>query len=327
VANVAIDGVVQAAQPGELLIDLINRTGVSVPHVCYHPQLGPIQTCDTYMVEANGRLVRACATRVAEEMRISTKSAKASAAQAPKEHADAVLAAYEVLQQVLEPLEGCQPDWKIVQDVAKQLGAGWHYQHPSEIMDEIASLTPLFAGITYERLAGYKSLQWPVAADETDERLLYTKRFVFPDGKARLFPVSWIGPNDQPDSQFDLHLNNGRLLEHFHEGNLTYRTVGIREKTPDTFVEVSPELAEERGIQSGTWVQLVSRCGQLRVRALVTDEGIAQATAERDQPVSLLGLLRRAISKDSLRGLAAAIDFLQAFGRHLHSSESRTSQT
>src|ERR1700675_5036637 len=81
VVNVAIDGVAQQARPDELLIDLINRTGVSVPHVCYHPQLGPVQTCDTCMVEVNGRLVRACATGVAEGMRISTKSAKASAAQ------------------------------------------------------------------------------------------------------------------------------------------------------------------------------------------------------------------------------------------------------
>jgi formate dehydrogenase major subunit len=175
------------------------------------------------------------------------------------------------LYQVLEPLEGCRPDWKIIQDVAIQLGAGWHYQHPSEIMDEIASLTPLFAGVNYERLAGYKSLQWPVAADGTDQPIHYTKRFAFPDGKARLFPVSWIGPTERPNAEFDLHLNNGRLLEHFHEGNLTYRTDGIREKTPDVFVEVSPELAEERGIQSGTWVQLISRYGKVRVRALVTD--------------------------------------------------------
>ena len=175
------------------------------------------------------------------------------------------------LYQVLDPLEGCRPDWKIIQDVASSLGARWNYQHPSEVMDEIASLTPLFAGVNYERLEGYKSLQWPVAADGTDEPLLYTKRFAFPDGKARLFPVSWIGVTDEPNAEFDLHLNNGRLLEHFHEGNLTYRTEGIREKVPDTFVEVSPELAEERGIQSGTWVQLVSRYGQVRVRALVTD--------------------------------------------------------
>src|SRR5213594_1676284 len=81
VLKVAIDGVVQEAQPGELLIDLINRTGGSVPHVCYHPQLGPVQTCDTCMVEENGRLVRACAIRVADGMSISTKSATASAAQ------------------------------------------------------------------------------------------------------------------------------------------------------------------------------------------------------------------------------------------------------
>jgi formate dehydrogenase major subunit len=175
------------------------------------------------------------------------------------------------LYQVLEPIEGCKPDWQITQEIANHLGAGWNYQDPSEIMDEIASVTPLFAGVNYDRLAGYKSLQWPVAPDGTDEPLLYTKGFAFPDGKARLFPVSWIGPTDQPDSRYDLHLNNGRLLEHFHEGNLTYRTDGIREKVPDVFVEVSPELAEERGIQSGTWVQLVSRYGKVRVRALVTD--------------------------------------------------------
>ena len=83
----------------------------------------------------------------------------------------------------------------------------------------------------------------------------------------------WNGGSlrSERDDEFDLHLNNGRLLEHFHEGNLTYRSPGIREKTPDTFVEISPELAAERGIQSGSLVQLTSRRGQLRVRALVTD--------------------------------------------------------
>jgi formate dehydrogenase major subunit len=175
------------------------------------------------------------------------------------------------LYQVLEPLEGSRPDWQIIQDVAKSLGAGWNYRHPSEIYEEIASLTPLFAGVTYERLEGYKSLQWPVAADGTDEPLLYTKKFAFPDGKARLFPVTLSTPTDPPNEEFDLHLNNGRMLEHFHEGNLTYRSHGIHEKVPDTFLEISPELAKERGVRSGTWVQLISRYGQLRVRALVTE--------------------------------------------------------
>ena len=175
------------------------------------------------------------------------------------------------LYEVLGPLEGSRPDWRIIQDVANHLGAGWPYEHPSEIMAEIASLTPMFAGVIYERLEGYKSQQWPVAADGTDQPLLYTKEFAFPDGKARLFPLHWLDAAEQPDAEFDLHLNNGRLLEHFHEGNLTYRTEGIREKTPDTFLEVSPELAKERGIQTGRWVQLTSRYGKLRVRALVSD--------------------------------------------------------
>jgi len=175
------------------------------------------------------------------------------------------------LYQVFEPLEGTRPDWKIIQDVANRLGANWNYEHPSAITGELASLTPLMAGVSYERLEGYKCLQWPVAADGTDQPLLYTQKFAFPDGKARLFPLKWTGAQDQPNEEFDLHLNNGRLLEHFHEGNLTYRVSGIREKTPDTFVEVSPALAQERGIESGTWVMLISRYGQVRVRALVTD--------------------------------------------------------
>src|SRR5216683_2682211 len=156
------------------------------------------------------------------------------------------------LYEVLEPLAESRPDWRIIQDVANQLGAHWNYQHPADIYKEIAAVTPLMAGVTYERLEGYKTLQWPVAVDGSDQPLLYTKEFHFPDGKANLFPVSWHEPTDQQDEVYDLHLNNGRLLEHFHEGNMTYRSQGIKEKTPDTFVEVSADLALERGIHSGT---------------------------------------------------------------------------
>ncbi len=99
-------------------------------------------------------------------------------------------------------------------------------------MREIASLTPLFAGVTYERLEGYQTLQWPVHPDGTDEPLLFTKGFNFPDGKARFFPVGWIEPYEQVDAEFDLQLNNGRLLEHFHEGNMTYRVDGLRRRLP-----------------------------------------------------------------------------------------------
>jgi formate dehydrogenase major subunit len=196
------------------------------------------------------------------------------------------------LYQVLEPLGESRPDWRIIQDVANHLGADWNYQHPSEIYDEIASLTPLFAGVRYERMEGYKSLQWPVASDGTDQPLLYAKEFALPGGKARLFPVDMSVPTDPPDEEFDLHLNNGRILEHFHEGNLTYRSNGIREKVPDTWLEISPALAKERGVQSGTWVELISRYGKVRVRALVTErvtgKELYMPMNSSESPVNLL---------------------------------------
>jgi len=173
--------------------------------------------------------------------------------------------------QVMEPLEGTRPDWQIIQDIANRLDAGWNYQHPSEIYEEIAALCPLYAGVTYERLAGYKSLQWPVDINGSDQPLLYTKGFHMPENKAKLFPVELRLPQDTVDEDFNLHLNNGRILEHFHEGVLTYRSNGIRAQVPDTFVEISPELARERGIQHGTMVKLISRYGELEVSALVTD--------------------------------------------------------
>jgi formate dehydrogenase major subunit len=174
------------------------------------------------------------------------------------------------IYKAFEPMEGSRPDWEIIQDIANRLGAGWDYKHPSEIYKEIAPLTPIVAGVTYERLEGYKSLQWPVAEDGTDQPLLYTKQFKFPDGKANFFPLQWNEWPEQQNEEFDLHLNNGRLLEHFHHGTMTYLSEGIREKTPETFVEVSPELAKERGIETGSWVQVISRYGKVRVQALVT---------------------------------------------------------
>jgi formate dehydrogenase major subunit len=175
------------------------------------------------------------------------------------------------LYQVMEPLGESRPDWKILIDVANRLGANWTYKEPSEIYEEIATLTPTMAGVTYERLEGFKSLQWPVAPDGSDQPLLYTQRFNTPDGKATFFPVPWTEPSNQSDEEYDLHLNNGRLLEHFHEGNMTYRSEGIREKVPCTFVEVSPELAAARGIRTGAWVRLASRYGEVKAQAVVTE--------------------------------------------------------
>jgi formate dehydrogenase major subunit len=175
------------------------------------------------------------------------------------------------IYRALEPLGQSKPDWEIIQLIANRLGAGWDYKHPSEIMDEVAALTPLFAGVNYERLEGYKTLQWPVAKDGTDSPVLFTEKFPFPDGKAKFHPVEWIEPCEVADEEFTLHLNNGRLLEHFEQGSMTYRTKGIKRMTPTNFVEVSPELAKTRGLEDGSVVKLHSPWGQATVPVVVTD--------------------------------------------------------
>ncbi|MEF2277366.1 formate dehydrogenase subunit alpha [Deinococcus sp. YIM 134068] len=180
------------------------------------------------------------------------------------------------LYKALEPLGQSKPDWQIIQLVANRLGAGWKYTHPSQIMDEVASLTPLYAGVNYERLEGFRSLQWPVHADGTDTPLLFADGFPFPDGKARLYPAQFVARAEPPTAEYDLHLNNGRMLEHFHEGNMTFRAAGLAGQVPGTFVEVSPELAEERGVQSGSLVRLVSRHEAVCLPVLVTNRVIGR---------------------------------------------------
>ncbi|HEH3220430.1 TPA: molybdopterin oxidoreductase family protein [Staphylococcus aureus] len=174
------------------------------------------------------------------------------------------------LYQALKPLGDSKPDWKIFQAIANKLGFDWNYKHPSEIMDEIARLTPLYAGVSYERLEGFNSLQWPVHPDGTDEPILYLEGFNFDNGKAKLFPLSFDNYFKQ-DEVYDIHVNNGRLLEHFHEGNMTYQTPMIKYKVPRAFVEISPELAEDRGIHEGAEVKLISETGEAVLQVHVTD--------------------------------------------------------
>jgi formate dehydrogenase major subunit len=101
--------------------------------------------------------------------------------------------------------------------------------------------------------------------------LLFKDKFPFEHGKAKFHPIEWIESCEEKSSEFDLHLNNERLLEHFEQGSLTYRSEGIKRMTPRTFVEISKELADERGLSDGRFVQLRSPYGQVKVHVLVTD--------------------------------------------------------
>lgn len=173
------------------------------------------------------------------------------------------------LYQALPTLGDAKPDWWIIQEVANRLGADWNYTHPSDIFSEMASLSPLFGKASYDVLSGWNSFLWGSFTGESTP-LLYEDGFNFPDKKARFALSDWVEPAIFPE-EYDLHINNGRMLEHFHEGNMTNKSKGIQSKVPDVFVEVSPELAAERGICDGTMIRLVSPFGAVKLNALVTD--------------------------------------------------------
>lgn len=178
------------------------------------------------------------------------------------------------IYEAMPPLEGTRPDWVILTQLAERMGRHWGYAHPSEIMDEAASLIPLFAGVSYDRLEGYDSLQWPVAEDGTDTPLLYLDAFTLEGtDKARLYPLEFREPSSQPDAEHPLHVNNGRVLEHFHEGNFTMRSPGLVEVVPDTYVEMSRRTAADHGgLRSGDWVTLANDQGELTARVLLSEE-------------------------------------------------------
>ncbi|WP_404828691.1 formate dehydrogenase subunit alpha [Sporosarcina quadrami] len=173
------------------------------------------------------------------------------------------------LYKALPEMGDSKADWWIIQEVANRLGADWHYSHPGDIFAEMASLSPIFSQADYTNMEDWDSFFWG-SLDGKSTPLLYTDGFNFPDKKARFALSDWIEPVEYPD-EFDLHINNGRMLEHFHEGNMTNKSAGIQEKVPEIFVEVSPGLAKERGVVSGTMVRLISPHGAVRLPALVTD--------------------------------------------------------
>lgn len=173
------------------------------------------------------------------------------------------------LYQALSPLGDAKPDWVIIQEIANRLGADWHYSHPGDIFSEMASLSPLFAKADYDAIEGWNSFLWGSLTGESTP-LLYEDGFNFPDRKARFALADWTEPAEFPE-EYDLHINNGRMLEHFHEGNMTNKSAGIQAKVPDVFVEVSPELAKDRGICDGSQVRLISPFGAVKLTALVTD--------------------------------------------------------
>lgn len=172
------------------------------------------------------------------------------------------------VRRVMSPLNG-YADWEIVQLVANAMGLGWTYGHPSEIMDEIAALTPTFAGVSYERLEAAGSLQWPVndAAPEGSPTMHMTG---FVRGKGKFVVTDYVPTDEKTGPRFPLLLTTGRILSQYNVGAQTRRTANTAWH-PEDRLEIHPSDAENRGIRDGDWVALRSRAGETTLRALITE--------------------------------------------------------
>ncbi|MBI5127988.1 MAG: formate dehydrogenase subunit alpha [Rhodopseudomonas palustris] len=172
------------------------------------------------------------------------------------------------VRKVMTPKNGLE-DWEVTQRLANAMGFAMSYQHPSEIMDEIASLTPTFAGVSYERLEELGSIQWPCnerAPDGTP--VMHIDHFV--RGKGKFVITEYVATDERTGPRFPLLLTTGRILSQYNVGAQTRRTANTVWHEEDR-LEIHPHDAEQRGVRDGDWVRLASRAGETTLRALITD--------------------------------------------------------
>jgi len=159
-------------------------------------------------------------------------------------------------------------DWRIICDLATAMGYEMSYRDAAEIMDEIASVSPIYGGVSYDRIEAV-GLQWPCPdRDHPGTKFLHEGKFS--RGKALLHPIEFRGPAESPDDEYPLTLTTGRMLYQFHTGTLTRRSPEIRQVSPDGYVELHPEVADAAGIADGDTVEVASRRGAVSTRAQVT---------------------------------------------------------
>jgi formate dehydrogenase major subunit len=172
------------------------------------------------------------------------------------------------VRKIMPPKAGYE-DWQVTMLLSEALGYPMRYRHPSEIMAEIARLTPTFAGVTYEKLDRLGSVQWPCndAAPEGTPTM-HVQRFV--RGKGKFCLTEYVPTSERSSSRFPLILTTGRVLTQYNVGAQTRRTDNVVWHAED-LLEIHPHDAEVRGIAEGDWVGLTSRAGETVLRARVTE--------------------------------------------------------
>ena len=167
------------------------------------------------------------------------------------------------------PAKAGYSDWEVTQLLANALGYNMHYNHPSEIMDEIASLTPTFTGVSFKKIEQLGSVQWPCNDQAPNGTpIMHIDKFV--RGKGKFFVTKYVPTDEKITRKFPLILTTGRILSQYNVGAQTRRTENVQWHSEDR-LEIHPHDAEERGIQQDAWVGISSRAGETVLRATVTE--------------------------------------------------------
>jgi formate dehydrogenase alpha subunit len=173
------------------------------------------------------------------------------------------------VRKAINPPGEAKPDWQIICLLSKKMGRPMVYASTSEIMAEIASLTPAYGGITFERLEN-GGLQWPCPNENhPGTPILHIDRFT--RGKGRFIPVQHRSSAELPDKNYPLLLTTGRSLYQYHTGSMTRRVRGLNELSHENWLEINPKDAKKYGIKDGKLVTVISRRGQVMAKARVTE--------------------------------------------------------
>jgi formate dehydrogenase alpha subunit len=197
------------------------------------------------------------------------------------------------VRRVIQPVGDSRPDWSITCEIARRMGArGFDFSHPKEVMQEIASLTPSYAGISFERLEN-GGLQWPCpSSDHPGTPILHAAKFATPSGKGRFLPLQYKPPAEVPDDQYPLTLTTDRSLFHFHTATMTRKVEGLEMLNPCELLRINPEDATRFGIADGETVRLASRRGEVTLQAKLTEvcpPGVVSTTFHfAESPINVL---------------------------------------
>lgn len=187
-----------------------------------------------------------------------------------------------MVHKAIEPLGNAKPDWRIISELAKHVlmdgerkvinakFSGWNYSSPAQIMDEIAALTPSYAGVSHERLERGEQLQWPVKDTiHPGTPILHVGQFA--RGVGKFTPIDQIPPAELPDDDYPMVLSTGRVLYHWHGGEMTRRSKGLLEIYSEALIEINPDDAQHFGVDGHKRVRVSSRRGSIEATAWITD--------------------------------------------------------